>query len=143
MQVCKWQRNNPHAYTKLQNYFLKIYILCRIFAYKRAKNSLCWHIVPFAQSKSINLSDKTTRSINRNGIVAQKQNSYLFIYVVECKFLKLECEVQTKTYNIVCTRVEVGDTISISNSTILVEGVHITEVNVHETAGIDAKTGTD
>ena len=41
------------------------------------KTSLRWHIVPFAQSKSINLSDKTTRSITRNGIVAQKQNSYL------------------------------------------------------------------
>lgn len=81
MQVCKWQRNNPHAYTKLQNYFLKIYILCRIFAYKRAKNTLCWHIVPFAQSKSINLSDKTTRSISRMALSLRNRIvTYLYMY---------------------------------------------------------------
>ena len=58
-------------------------------------------------------------------------------------FYILEREVQTKTYYVVGTRVEVVDTIGIGNSAVLVEGVHVTQVNVHEAARIDAQTCTD
>ena len=59
-------------------------------------------------------------------------------------FYILEREVQTKTYYVVGTRVEVAHHSSrCSNGAVLVEGMHVTQVNVQETAGIDAQTSTD
>ena len=65
------------------------------------------------------------------------------MYVLVRTFLFLKCEVKAYTHYVVCTRVEVVDAVSISNCTILVEGMHITEVNGQEFARIDAKTSTN